>query len=185
MTEKTQLLAYAPTIVLVVTVVIATVYDASTRRIPNILVATALAYALLLAVAIDGLSGIATSLAGLGVGMAILLPLYALRVTGAGDVKLLGAVGALVGPQGALITGLWTFFAGAFLALAWVAWQHVKSPIVTYLNLHLGGRVDGNAVSGSQFEISTRGGVPYAPAIAVGALIAAWQQGWLFPTGSV
>jgi prepilin peptidase CpaA len=44
-------------------------------------------------------------LAGLATGLGLFLVLYVTAGIGAGDVKLMGAVGALVGPYGALISG--------------------------------------------------------------------------------
>ena len=45
------------------------------------------------------MSGLGWSLVGTIVGLALLLPLYAIGGMGAGDVKLLAGVGAWVGPQ--------------------------------------------------------------------------------------
>lgn len=56
-----------------------------------------------------GLDGLIWSLKGLAVGLALLLPVYAIGGMGAGDVKLLAAVGAWCGAE---------LTAGAFLASA-------------------------------------------------------------------
>jgi prepilin peptidase CpaA len=64
-----------------------------------------------------GALGFIKSLAGLALGVLLLLPLYALGVMGAGDVKWLGALGAFVGPSelpGLLIA---VFLAGGVLAV--------------------------------------------------------------------
>jgi prepilin peptidase CpaA len=72
--------------------------------------------------------GIATSLLPNGIGwqdaalggltgLATLLPLYLLRILGAGDVKLLAAIGAFVGYPGVLTVALFTGLAGGVLAL--------------------------------------------------------------------
>ena len=45
-------------------------------------------------------------------GLALLLPLWLLRVMGAGDVKLMAAVGAVVGVPGVLYAVLWSFIFG-------------------------------------------------------------------------
>jgi len=99
----------------------ASVCDLRTRRIPNGLTLTAVVLGLLW----HGLSGgerglSAIWLAGLGVA-ALTLPLWLARALGAGDVKLLGAVGALMGPGFLLWTLLGTIFAGGLMALPlWV-----------------------------------------------------------------
>jgi Flp pilus assembly protein protease CpaA len=72
--------------------------DLWTRRVPNPLTmglaATGVAYAVF---GIGGLS-IGASLAGLALGLALMLPGHLLGATGAGDVKLFAAAGALIGP---------------------------------------------------------------------------------------
>ena len=63
------------------------------------------------------------SLGGAAVGLALLLPLYAIGGMGAGDVKLLAGVGAWVGP----VLTLWSFVTsavvGGVMAVAMVAWS--------------------------------------------------------------
>ncbi|HBI68974.1 MAG TPA: hypothetical protein DDZ22_08115, partial [Massilia sp.] len=60
---------------------------------------------------------------GLGLGLAFLLPMYALRLIGAGDVKLLAMVGAFVGAGQILSIALIALIAGGVLALLVAAWQ--------------------------------------------------------------
>ncbi|TXI41423.1 MAG: prepilin peptidase [Nitrosomonas sp.] len=62
-------------------------------------------------------TGFLDSLAGLGLGLLLLLPLYLLRVMGAGDVKLLAMTGAFVGQNDIFGVFLYTLIAGGLLAL--------------------------------------------------------------------
>lgn len=90
--------------------------DLEGQRIPNPLVAWG-ALAALAAAMLPGGMGLAPALAGLCLGLVALLPLYALRALGAGDVKLMAAVGAYVGPQALPLTLLATFIAGGLMTM--------------------------------------------------------------------
>jgi prepilin peptidase CpaA len=86
--------------VLIVLLMAAAVFDVLYRRIPNWLTVSGV----LLGIALNAFigppeAGLVFSLAGLAVGFGIYAVLYALRAMGAGDVKLMAAVGALVGYQ--------------------------------------------------------------------------------------
>jgi prepilin peptidase CpaA len=105
-------------VLLVAIVVTACVFDLRTRRIPNVLTFGAAACALVFAGATRGVDGLGWSLAGWGVAVVLFLPFFLLRGLGAGDVKLLGAVGAWLGPSGALSLGFFTAMAGGVMALA-------------------------------------------------------------------
>lgn len=76
----------------------ALVFDLRTRKIPNWLTVAALALALAFHVATAGLAGLGTALAGFGVGFGILFVLWIIGGGGGGDVKLMGALGAWLGP---------------------------------------------------------------------------------------
>ena len=78
--------------------VAATVIDIRQRRVPNVLTMGVASLGLVLAMA--GLGGVTLggALGGLGLGLALLLPAHVFGATGAGDVKLLAAFGALMGP---------------------------------------------------------------------------------------
>lgn len=64
------------------------------------------------------LTTVALGLAGTGVGLAMLFPAFAARWVGAGDVKLLAAFGAWLGPVGTLWAGLTGLVGGGVLSAA-------------------------------------------------------------------
>jgi prepilin peptidase CpaA len=96
--------------------------DLRTRRIPNALTLCA-AGAGLAFHCLPGGSGPLTALAGWLAGVLLFSPLFLLRGMGAGDLKLLGAFGAWLGPAMAVWIGLWSAVAGGVLAVV-VALAH-------------------------------------------------------------
>src|SRR5262245_53599856 len=80
----------------------AAVIDVRTRRIPNWLTVSGLATGIIFQTAIGGISGLGLALAGFAVGFGILLVLWLVGGGGGGDVKLMAAIGAWVGPLHAL-----------------------------------------------------------------------------------
>ena len=102
----------------IVVATIAVVWDLSTRRIPNLLTFGAALVALLTHAYLGGWTGLGMSLAGWVVGVAFFFPLFALGGMGGGDVKLLGAIGAWLGPIAVIWVGLFTGIAGGVMALA-------------------------------------------------------------------
>lgn len=150
-------------------VLIATVVDIRTRRIPNELTATMAGVGVALAAA--GLSGLPVwaSVAGSLLGLALMMPGHLLGATGAGDVKLMGAIGAIVGPAAVFNTFLFTAIAGGLLAL-----------LVAVRRRRLGATlaVTGRLLAGSAAAQQEVRSAPvarrfaYGPAIAVGAITA-------------
>jgi prepilin peptidase CpaA len=92
--------------ILVLVVIVAAAFDLRYRRIPNWLTLSGLVLGIglnSLLVAEPGLHWYdgynwRSSLAGFGLAFVIYFPLYLLRGMGAGDVKLMAAIGSLVGP---------------------------------------------------------------------------------------
>ena len=78
--------------------IIAGYTDFRSRRIPNWLTVPGLLIGVALNTAFGGWTGFKSSLLGVGVGLALLLPFVLLRSLGAGDWKLAGALGAFTGP---------------------------------------------------------------------------------------
>jgi prepilin peptidase CpaA len=79
-------------------VLIAAVFDIRYRRIPNWLVLTGILFGFLLNTFLFGGTGAAASFLGGGLAFLIYFPLFVIRGMGAGDVKLMMAVGFVVGP---------------------------------------------------------------------------------------
>ena len=94
----------------------AAMLDLRTRRIPNWLNATAVLLAVVISVFQSGERGLATSGAGLLTGALIFLPFYMAGGFGAGDVKAMSAIGAFLGPRGALVTAAWILVVGGLCA---------------------------------------------------------------------
>jgi prepilin peptidase CpaA len=148
----------------------AVLIDVRSRRIPNWL--TALMAGAGLVMALGGVSGLTVTQAALGLvgGLVLMLPGHALGATGAGDVKLMAAVGAIVGPAVVLKAFLFTAVAGGVLAVA-VALRRRRFAVT------LAGTARIIATPGdARREI--RSAVPdsrfaYGPAIAVGSVLAA------------
>src|SRR5215208_209386 len=97
--------------------------DLRTRRIPNVLTISAALGALLFHLVTGGWSAAGGSVAGLFLGALLFFPMFALRGMGAGDVKLLAAVGAWLGPGQVAIVALATSIAGGAIAVV-VALAH-------------------------------------------------------------
>ncbi len=104
-------------IVVLATVAVAALIDIRTRRIPNLLTFGSAAGALAYHAGTGGLHGLGSSAGGWAIGVGLFLPMFLLGGMGAGDVKLLGAVGAWLGPMGVLYAGLYSVLAGGALAL--------------------------------------------------------------------
>ncbi|MCG6657317.1 prepilin peptidase [Halomonas campisalis] len=102
-------------------VVCAAAWDLRQRRIPNRLVLAGAAIGLLLQGALAGPSGVLAALYGLLVGLAILMPGYLMGFTGAGDAKLMAAVGTFLGPLGALQAGLASILVGGAIGIGFAA----------------------------------------------------------------
>lgn len=154
--------------IVAVGVAVATVIDLRTRRIPNVL--TGLMAVLGVGLAITGTTGLTAgaSIAGLALGIALMLPGHLLGATGAGDVKLMGAVGAVVGPALVLNAFLLSAVAGGALAV-----------IVALRRQRLGRTIAGTGRlmtrapgAGEQIRSTTANRFAYGPAIAVGSVLA-------------
>lgn len=103
-------------IVLVALVAAAAWSDLRTRRIPNWITVPGAMLGFALQTWSGGLQGALASLAGAGLGLGVFIALYLAGGMGAGDVKLFGAVGALVGPQALILVFVFTGLLGGIAA---------------------------------------------------------------------
>ena len=148
----------------------AAVIDLRTRRIPNILTATLAAIGIGLAAAGFGRVGLGASLLGCLLGLAFMMPGHIFGATGAGDVKLLAAAGALLGPKDTIYAFLYTAIAGGVLALVVaVARRRLSQTLTSASRL-----ASGNEEARIQIEsTSSDNRFAYAPAIAIGVVLVA------------
>jgi prepilin peptidase CpaA len=103
--------------------IIAVVNDLRFQEIPNILVFPAMFVAIAYYSWFRGLEGFLFSIEGIGLGMAVLIAFHLFGGMGAGDVKLMGAVGGFLGPRGVFIAFLLTALIGGIYSLAMLAFH--------------------------------------------------------------
>ncbi len=104
-------------ILLALIVVVAAAYDFRFRRIPNWLTLLGVILGWGLNIFLFEMIGLRTAAFGLGLAFLIYFPLYLLRGMGAGDVKLMGAVGSIVGPANWFGIFILTSILGGVVAL--------------------------------------------------------------------
>jgi prepilin peptidase CpaA len=101
-------------------VVAAAAFDLRQRRIPNWLTLTGLLLGIAMNVFLFGTDGLLTSLQGASLALLVYVPLFALRAMGAGDAKLMAAIGAITGPWNWLGVMVLTALFGGVLAVGLV-----------------------------------------------------------------
>lgn len=111
------MLGGAGQILLGILVMVAAAYDIRYRRIPNWLVLTGIVVGFAFHSYSSGISGLGRAAAGLGLGFILYFPLYLLRARGAGDVKLLAAVGTITGAGNCFWIFLLTAVLGGVIAM--------------------------------------------------------------------
>jgi prepilin peptidase CpaA len=137
-------IAWWPTVAVLA---VATFTDLRSRRIPNWLVLPFMVAGLVVPAVRFGWHGFGQSLEGFGLGALVYGLLSFLGGMGMGDVKLVAAIGAWIGPQQLVFAMVITAMAGGIMALGWAIFGHFAGD-----------------VWGSRK-------IPYAPAIAIGTLV--------------
>jgi prepilin peptidase CpaA len=163
--------------VLGMALLISVITDLRERLIYNKIVFPATGAVILIHIIHGGIAGLSLSIAGWATGIALLLIPYFMGGMGAGDVKLLGLIGAAKGTLFVLNTALYMALAGGLLAMGFLvfckgfmarmerlayglyAWSYgVRIPLVT--------------------KESFSGTYPYGVAIAAGTLLCYGLGGW-------
>ena len=138
----------------------ASVEDVLKRRISNWIPITAALAGIVIHVYGNGWKGARSAALGLVAGFLVFLVFYLLGGMGGGDVKLMAGFGALVGIERLLAAAFWTAGIGGLMACfalgirGWKQWRRRQ-----------------NAGQGGEPESEREKSIPYAPAIAVGALL--------------
>jgi len=110
-------------LLLLVVLIIAIITDVRSHRIPNWLTLPAIITGLGVNLISAGAGGFLFAMEGLLLGTGLFIVLYIMGGMGAGDVKLMGAVGSMLGPQMVLLAALYTAISGGIYALAVIAFH--------------------------------------------------------------
>ena len=156
----------------------ACVTDLRERRVPNALTLGSAVTALVYHSYMSGLTGLGMAAGGWIIGLVLFLPLFALRGIGGGDVKLLAAFGAWLGPSLVIWVALWAAVAGGVFALAISAWHgYTQQAFQNVWGMLSYWRVMGiRPHPGVALEHSTAPRVPYALPMAAGLGITLWLR---------
>lgn len=180
----------AARIVLMVSMTLSVIYDVRYRRIPNKITGPAILSGILFLTLDGGLFGLKNSLFGLAIGFFVfLLPVLA-GMIGAGDLKLVVAIGALTGPGFVMKSIVGTGLSGGVVVLAYVLYKgqlvdtvrNMIGLVVSPMAKHLYLRGFSNAGKVFRYFEEKRSSkpqlyIPYSIPIALGVL--ATSLGWL------
>ena len=144
--------------------------DLRTRRVPNWLTLSTAALGVVLAATHLTATSLLGAVAGCALGLLLMLPGHIVGATGAGDVKLFAAVGALLGPTRIGLAFVYTAILGGALALV-VAVHRGRLQNTLHGTATLVLTKGANVADIERSSADNR--FAYAPAIALGALIAA------------
>jgi len=164
------------TLALLALTVTAVGWDVVTRRIPNVLTASGFFVALALR-APEGLDAVALGLFAALVAFALAVPMVLAGAMGAGDAKLLAAIGAFTGPAALPVVLLVTAVAGGVLAVGVAMKRGALGETLAHARgLVLPARRSEGVGRAPRRTLATPGAlaVPYAVAIGAGALAGWW-----------
>jgi prepilin peptidase CpaA len=151
--------------------------DLKTRRIPNYLTLGGALGGVSFQLGYHGLPGLLDGLAGLGLGLALLLGPYLLGGMGAGDVKASAALGAWLGLRRAFALFVYMGLCGGLIILVVMLWQGrllawIREGRNFLLNWLLCRPFDSKpSASGSR----PRTTIPYGAAMALGMAVLCWR----------
>jgi prepilin peptidase CpaA len=121
----------------IIAVVSAAVFDIRTRKIPNVLTFSLILLSFFYYSIEYGLRVTFISLCGFATGLGLFLIPFLMGWMGAGDTKLLAAIGAAVGPKAVFSIFLITTLTGGVLVIIWLLYQILRSKKIIY-GLHAG-----------------------------------------------
>ncbi|WP_163970653.1 A24 family peptidase [Oceanobacillus halotolerans] len=156
---------------------ICVITDLKSRKIYNNVIFPALLITFIYHFATDGWDALSHSFIGFLIGFGLLLIPYFMGGMGAGDVKLLGLIGAMKGGAFVFQSFLYIAIIGALIALAVILFRRdvLKSIIYYFASLKSGVILEGGIAKGSLTAT-----YPYGVAIAAGVVITMALQGWRF-----
>jgi len=151
---------------------IASTTDLRSRRISNRLVAVLGLLGVLYSVlAMGGASGAARALLSCAIGFALWIPFYALRMLGAGDVKLFAAASCWLAPSQVFAAALASALVGGLLSVIGLVMAHGLG-LTTFRLAHAAR--DPRLLATRLAVPAGRRTLPYGIAMAVGLALVAW-----------
>ena len=153
--------------------IVAAQADVRTRKIPNWLTFPAILLGLLTHLALGGRAGLMASLTGLLVVFAALIPGCLLRWMGAGDVKLMAAIGAWLAYPHAVIALLASLVAGGVIAAVVAVRRGVLATALRNTGFALAWTLQRQPAF---VPVSTGVRFPFALAILAGCAVASWVK---------
>lgn len=153
-------------------------FDLRTRRIPNALTLGAALVAIVFSTITGGVHGMNASLLGWLAAAALWLPIYAVGGMGAGDVKLIAAVGAWIGPANVIDAALYAAIVGAGMALVLAVFKGYLGQLFSNVRLLMTHWTVAGFTPRSGLTLSTSGGprLAYAVPILAGTVVAIWLR---------
>lgn len=150
-------------------------YDIPYRRIPNPFTVGGVLLGLAMNSFLYGWAGLQMSLTGLVVGFGAYFILYSMRAMGAGDVKLMAAIGAIVGWQNWFGIFIFTAIVGGVASMVLMAMRGRVKKTLWNVGFVLTEMKSGRAAYLSNEELDVRSGkaigLPHAAVIAAGTLV--------------
>jgi len=156
--------------------VVASVWDIHSRRIPNWLVIALAVLGVCYTALVQSPSDVPRALLGMLIGFGLWIPFYALRMLGAGDVKLFAAASCWLAPSQVLGAALVAAIAGGVLSVVGLVLAHGWG-LATLRVAH--GMRDPKILATPLAVPRGRKTLPYGLAMTTGLLIAAWFPRWL------
>jgi prepilin peptidase CpaA len=161
-------------LVLIAVVLVAAIYDLRFRRIPNWLNLSGVILGLAVNTFLFARSGFIVAVLGIACSLAVYVPLYLIRGMGAGDVKLMAAVGAIAGPWNWFAIFLATALLGGIVSIVFVALKRRVTQTCFNVGLIVTELGHFRLPSKSNSQLDVRDphavGMPHGTLIAIGAV---------------
>jgi prepilin peptidase CpaA len=163
--------------IVIAIVLVACAFDLRTRRIPNALTFGAAMSGLLFHWQHAGSDGAALAAGGWVTGLCLFLPFFILRGMGGGDVKLLAAIGAWLGPMATLWVAVYTGIAGGAIAVVVAGYQgYLRTAMRNVLGVFGYWALAGiRPVPGLTLESGKSPRLAYAIPILAGTVVTLWR----------